>query len=77
MKLTIKIVLVVSLFSANLFAGDMGNGGFADGDMGNGGKTCTNNCIIVNPQTEDDTNTDEKDKSILTVVKDYLTELFG
>ena len=39
MKFTIKIFLVVCLFSSVAFAeGEMRNGGFADGDMSSGGK---------------------------------------
>ncbi|MGC2238903.1 MAG: hypothetical protein WA584_22295 [Pyrinomonadaceae bacterium] len=40
MKLTLKLILVVCLFSSVAFAdGDMTNGGFTDGNMTNGGKT--------------------------------------
>jgi hypothetical protein len=41
MKLTIKLFLIVCLFSSVAFAdeGNMGNGGLADGHQTNGGKT--------------------------------------
>ena len=75
MKLTLKLFLVVSLFSSATFA---------DGDMPGGGRTCTQNCYTSNeqpdPTTEDPTSTDSNqstsDHSILTSIQDYLISLY-
>lgn len=86
MKLTLKLFLVVCLFSSVTFAeGDMGSGGRAgDGDKGSGGKACTENCQ-TDPSTSDgdgsltvtNTNQEEVKNSILDFVKEYLNSLFG
>ncbi len=66
MKLTIKLFLIVSLFcSVALAEGDMDGGGLV-GDMDGGGLKCAK-CV-----TDDD-----KPVSLLTVVQDYLSDLFG
>jgi hypothetical protein len=63
MKLTLKLFLVVCLFSSVALAeGDMGNGGLTEGDMGNGGLTS-------NDQTQKN--------SILIFVQKYLSSIFG
>ena len=80
MKLTLKLFLVVCLFSSVTFA---------EGDMGNGGRTCTQNCCTENcytgneqpdPTTEDPTSNDSNqstsDDSVLTSVQDYLISLY-
>lgn len=75
MKSTIKIFLVVALFSSITLAddGNMSNGGFTDdGNMSNGGKTCTQNCLSV-----DQTTRDTETNSFLESVQEYLTEIFG
>lgn len=85
MKSTIKLFLVVALFVSTAFAdGDMGSGGVMDGDMGSGGKTCTTNCLTDNQPTEPnveliDQNSDsnDSDRTILTIVQEYLNTIFG
>ncbi len=85
MKSTIKLFLIVALFVSTAFAdGDMGNGGFAEGDMGNGGKTCTSNCLTDNQPTEpngefvnQNSDSNDSDKTILTIVQEYLNTIFG
>lgn len=69
MKSTIKIFLVIALFSSITLAdGNMGNGGFTDdGNMGNGGKTCTQNCLSA----------DQESDSFLENVQNYLAKIFG
>ena len=67
MKSTIKLVLVVILFSSVAFADD--------GDMGSGGKTCTSNCFVATQPTEDK-NTTEPDDNILTTVQEYWDAVF-
>jgi hypothetical protein len=74
MKLTIKLVLVVCLFSSVAFA---------DGEMGNGGKTCPtgSTCLTTTEPTEDDTKLTESTDStnstdsILTTVQEYLDSM--
>lgn len=68
MKLTIKLVLVVCLFSSVAFA---------DGEMTNGGKTCTGNCLVANQPTEKETIKMESDNYILNFVQKYLISIFG
>ncbi|HEX8637990.1 MAG TPA: hypothetical protein VF692_08010 [Pyrinomonadaceae bacterium] len=84
MKLTLKLFLVLALAATTIFAdGDMNNGGFnPDGDMNNGGRTCTVNCptpSAQNPEEADTQTIDENDDadSVLTIIEDYLTSLFG
>ena len=72
MKLTLKIFLVVCLFSSVAFA---------DGDMGNGGKTCTQNCYTSDEQpdpAEDATSTNQStsDNSVLISIQEYLISLY-
>jgi hypothetical protein len=63
MKFTLKLFLVVCLFSSVAFAeGDMTGGGFAEGDMTGGGLT-------ANDQNQKD--------SILIFVQEYLRSIFG
>jgi hypothetical protein len=63
MKLTLKLFLVICLFSSVTFAdGDMTGGGFAEGDMTGGGLTS-------NDQTQKN--------SILIFVQEYLRSIFG
>ena len=81
MKFTLKLFLVVCLFSSVAFAdGEMGNGGFADGEMSNGGKTgdmtggltdgdMSNGGLTANDQNQTD--------SILIFVQKYLLSIFG
>jgi hypothetical protein len=79
MKLTLKLILVVCLFSSTTFA---------DGDMPGGGRTCTQNCCTENcysgneqpdPITEDPTFTDPNqltsNDSVLPTIQDYLISL--
>ena len=67
MKSTIKIFLVVALFSSITLADE--------GNMSNGGKTCTQNCFSVD-QTTRNTENYETD-GFLEYVQEYLTKLFG
>jgi len=74
MKFTLKIVLVISLFSSIAFAdGDQGSGGFTDGDQGSGGRTCTQNCVIAD-QTD---KTVKETNSLLEYVQEYLEKILG
>lgn len=74
MKLTLKLLLVVCLFSSVTFA---------EGDMTTGGKTCTQNCYTGKEQPEPtapnptsaDTNQAPSDNSVLTSIQDYLVSL--
>ena len=81
MKSTIKLFLIVALFVSTAFAeGDMGSGGFTEGDMGSGGKTCTTTCLPDNETDqshEENSNSEESDESVLTVIQDYLNTIFG
>lgn len=66
MKLTLKLMLVVSLFSSIVLADD--------GNMGNGGKTCPpgqTTCRAVD-ETKDTNQTD----SILGFIQNYLFSIF-
>jgi hypothetical protein len=70
MKSTIKLVLVVLLFSSVTFA---------DGEMGNGGKPCTGTCLTTTEPTDDETKSIESIDStdfILTTVQEYLDSMF-
>ena len=63
MKSTLKLFLVVCLFSSVTFAGDMGDGG----------RSCTENCQVSNntPQKA------EEENSVLSFIQDYLISIFG
>lgn len=69
MKLTLKLILVVCLFSSVAFA--------EEGDMTGGGKTCPQGqtCRPLPPVTTDDdpTQTD----SFLISIQKYLFSIFG
>lgn len=76
MKLTLKLFLVICLFSSVTFA---------DGDMTTGGKNCTQNCGYTNNEQPEPTaevptstvsNQSASDNSVLTSVKEYLVSLF-
>jgi len=71
MKLTLKLILVLCLFSSIALAdGDQGNGG--EGDQGNGGKKCPQGqttCRPAEPTTDDET--------ILIIIQKYLMSIFG
>ena len=68
MKTTIKLVLVVCIFSSVVFA---------DGDMGNGTKTCTSGCFVATQPTEIEPVKTETENSILKFVQKYLFSIFG
>jgi hypothetical protein len=71
MKLTLKLFLVLCLFSSVTFA---------DGDIPGGGKTCTQNCFAGDQQTEPTNNDRNKSKpkdSVLTFIQKYLISIFG
>lgn len=71
MKLTLKLFLVVCLFSSVTFADD--------GTMTTGGKSCTQNCYTGNQQTEPtsiDRNQSQPKDSILTFIQKYLISIF-
>ena len=68
MKTTIKLVLVVCLFSSVVFA---------DGEMGSGGKTCTSGCLVATQTTETETVKTETENSFLKFVQKYLFSIFG
>lgn len=76
MKFTLKLFLVVCLFSSVAFAdGDMGAGGYGgDGDMGAGGRTCTENDDCRGSSI---TNQKEAENSVLSFIQDYLASIFG
>ena len=74
MKSTIKLVLVVVLFSSVAFA---------DGEMGNGGKTCPNgatSCLVGSGTSGDDgtkpTESTDSTDSILGTFQEYLDSMF-
>jgi hypothetical protein len=70
MKLTVKLIFVVCLFTSVAFA---------DGEMGSGGKNCpsgTTTCIIENQPTNTDTINTESDDSFLTFIGNYLVSIF-
>ncbi|HEY0457835.1 MAG TPA: hypothetical protein VGC97_01715 [Pyrinomonadaceae bacterium] len=70
MKSTIKLFLVVCLFSSVVLA---------DGEMPTGNRTCPNGattCFAATSTTpEEETKTTTGDDSILTTVQDYLDSL--
>lgn len=68
MKSTIKLVLVVCLFSSVAFA---------DGEMTNGGKTCPTGttCLTATQSTEKETTSTESKDSVLDFVQEYLNSM--
>jgi hypothetical protein len=71
-KLTLKLILVVCLFSSVAFAdGDMTNGGFTSGDMTNGGFTDGN--MGSGGRSVNDPNQAD---SALTFIQNYLFSIF-
>lgn len=68
MKSTIKLVLVVCLFSSVVFA---------DGEMTNGGKTCPTGttCLTATQPTEKEITPTESTDSVLTFVQEYLNSM--
>ena len=78
MKLTLKLFLVVCLFSSVASAeGEMGSGG--EGDMTSGGKSCPQGQQTCRPdapsdQTGNDSNPTD---SMLTFIQEYLISIFG
>jgi hypothetical protein len=70
MKSTIKLFLVVFLFSSVAFA---------DGDMGTGGRTCPNGaptCLVSTEPIETKETTTDTEDSILTSAGDYFNWVF-
>ena len=83
MKFTLKLFLVVCLFSSVALAdGEMSSGGFADGEMSNGGKIAgdmtggglTDGDMGNGGLTADNQNQTD---SILIFVQKYLISIFG
>ncbi len=68
MKTTIKLILIVILFSSVTFA---------DGDMGPGGKSCTSNCLVATQTPETAPDKLETENYILKFVQKYLFSIFG
>jgi len=70
MKSTIKLALVVFLFSSVTLADE--------GDMGNGTKSCTgSNCLAtIPPPPPEDTKTTDSTNPVLTTVQEYLDAMF-
>lgn len=71
MKSTIKLVLVVILFSSVVFA---------DGEMGNGGRTCPNGtttCFVSTEPSETKETTTDTEDTILNSVQKYLDWAFN
>ena len=68
MKSTIKLVLVVCLFSSVAFA---------DGEMGNGSKNCPTGttCLTTTQPTEKETASTESKDSVLDFVQEYLNAM--
>ena len=69
MKSTIKLVLVVCLFSSVAFA---------DGEMGNGGKNCPTGttCLYTTEPTDKEITPTESKDSVLDFVQEYLDSMF-
>lgn len=75
MKLTMKIFLLISLFSSVALAdGDMGSGN-RNGNNGGGGLVCAE-CMTVNEPSDKDTSVQEDD-SIITMIEIFLKDLLG
>lgn len=68
MKSTIKLVLVVCLFSSVAFA---------DGEMGNGSKSCPTGttCLTATAPTDKETTANESTDSVLDFVQEYLDSM--
>lgn len=70
MKSTIKLFLVVVLFSSVVLA---------EGNMGNGNRSCPNGttCLISSePAEQKEPAATESDNSVLSVVQEYLNSVF-
>jgi hypothetical protein len=90
MKLTLKIFLVICLFSSMAFGddGDQGNGGkncppqqtCFDGDQGNGGKTEIVKTDVGTSYDGDQGNggrtVNDPNESVLTFIQEYLMSIF-
>lgn len=77
MKLTLKLILILCLFSSVAFAdGEMGSGG---GEMGSGGKTCPTPAPCRPPVEPDETSDARPNQtdSVLTFIQEYLISIFG
>ena len=68
MKSTIKLFLVIALFSSIALADD--------GNMSNGGRTCTQNCLVAD-QTIENSKDQETNNPVLDYVQDFLAKIFG
>ena len=69
MKLTIKLFLVISLFTSVAFA---------EGEMGGSGRTCTNNCFTVAQTSDEKIEAKiESEETILTYIQKYLDSIFA
>ena len=69
MKSTIKLALVITLFTSAVFA---------EGDMGAGGRTCPNGqttCLVSYEVPQNEETTTDSD-SLLNTVQDYLNSMF-
>jgi hypothetical protein len=68
MKSTIKLVLVVCLFSSVAFA---------DGEMSNGGKSCPTGttCLYTTQPTDKELTQNESTDSALDFVREYLNSM--
>lgn len=81
MKLTLKIFLVICLFSSIALAdGDQPNGGATEGDQSNGGKTAI---VKTDVGTSYDGNqgsggraVNDQNESVLTFIQNYLMSIF-
>ncbi len=71
-KLTVKVFLIISLFCSTAFAdGEMNEGGRTGTGTGGGGFACIE-CVIDNESTDK-----VEDDSIITLFKDFLSEILG
>ncbi len=91
MKLTVKILLVICLFSSIAFAdGEMGSGGktcppqtvcLSDGEMGSGGKTAIKTEeTVANLDGEMGSggrSVNDQNDSMLDFIQKYLISIFG
>ena len=66
MKLTLKLILVICLFSSIAFA--------EEGNMGGGGKACPQGQQTCRPAEQPPETTDSD--SILTIIQKYLISIF-
>ncbi len=69
MKLTAKLLLIVSLFCSIAFA--------EDGNMGSGTKACTENCRPASSSTVTNTTNEGSEVSVFDLIGEYLFDLFG